>query len=124
MTMTFRVFHAKSDPDTGRIKGGFGFEAVTFPDDYTHVCDVDAPVMGAVFQLTNHIDHPWTENTEVSFPARVDRTRLRSTSVGDVIQDGNDFYAVAPSGFVKLAALDENFQSRVPVLYGAQEIQS
>ena len=48
---------------------------------YTHVADVVAP-LEQVFTLTNHIDHPWTDNPEVVWLAT---SRIRSTSVGDII---------------------------------------
>lgn len=99
----YRVFHAREKFDErGRfagIKGGFGFEPSTFPEDFRHVADVRAYEIGAVFQLTNHIDRPWTENEEVLIPAGVNPRELRSTSVGDLVQDGDKLYAVAPCGF-------------------------
>lgn len=54
-----------------------------FPKGFTMVAIIDAPAVGAVFQLSNHIDRPWTENAEVVELPKGDR--LRSTSVGDVI---------------------------------------
>jgi|PlaIllAssembly_1097288.scaffolds.fasta_scaffold00152_7 hypothetical protein len=89
--MTYRVFHS--------LKTGFGFEPATFPEDFRHVADVRAYEIGAVFQLTNHIDRPWTENEEVLIPSGVNPRELRSTSVGDLVQDGNKLFAVAPCGF-------------------------
>ena len=73
--------------------------------------------MGAVFELTNHIDRPWTQNIGVSIARGIDPKRLRRTSVGDVIGTAAGYFAVAPIGFLQLAALDENFQTRVPGLY-------
>lgn len=121
MTTTFKVFHAKPKTDAqGRvtgIKGGFGFEPTTFPDDFTCVATVQAQAIGQVFELTNHIDHAWPENPGIVIAQGLDPARLRSTSVGDIVSDESGFYAVAPSGFLKLDALDENFQSQVPSLY-------
>ena len=48
---------------------------------YTHIADIVAP-LEQVFPLTNHIDHPWTDNPEVVWFAT---SRIRSTSVGDII---------------------------------------
>src|SRR5260370_36198849 len=48
---------------------------------YTHVADVVAP-LEQVFALTNHIDHSWTDNPAVVWHTT---TRVRSTSVGDII---------------------------------------
>lgn len=40
--------------------------------------------LGRAFQLTNHIDHPWWENEEVTL---IGNPNHRSTSVGDVVVD-------------------------------------
>jgi hypothetical protein len=114
--MMFKVWHAKPE------RASFGMTALTFPDDYRHVADVEAPNMGEVFRLTNHIDESWTENEGVSVPGRVDPRTVRSTSVGDVIQDRNRYYAVAPTGHVLLATLNEWFQTPVPKLYNAEPL--
>ena len=52
------------------------------PRHYTHGADVEAP-LEQVFALTNHIDRPWTSNPQVIWHTTA--TRVRSTSVGDVI---------------------------------------
>ena len=120
MTTIFRVFHAKEVLDAHgnviKIAGRFGFEPTTFPDDFRHVADVAAREMGMVFELTNHIDHNWTENDGVTLARGIDPRRTRSTSVGDIVQSGNDWFVVAGVGFVQLATLDENFQIHVPAL--------
>ncbi len=120
--MTFKVFHARETVDTrGRvngIRGKFGFEPTRFPDDFRHVADVDAPELGAVFGLTNHIDSPWVNNPGVRIPDGVDPTRLRSTSVGDVIGTPTGFVAVASFGFTPEFTLDENFLATVPAVSG------
>ncbi len=69
---------------------------------YTHVADVLAP-LGQVFRLTNHIDHPWTENPEVIWHTDAP---VRSTSVGDVIvsQESCQAWLVMPFGLQELAA--------------------
>jgi len=57
---------------------------------YTHVATVEAKGLDHAFELTNHIDKHWWENTgvELHVPAQ-----QRSTSVGDVIvrDDGAKF---------------------------------
>lgn len=116
----FRVFHAKAVVDENNmvsIKGRFGFDATTFPDDFRHVADVVAPALGAVFGLTNHINHAWPENEGVLVASGLNPLTLRSTSVGDIIQDGHTFYAVAPTGFVTLPPFNEWFAIPVPALY-------
>ncbi len=69
---------------------------------YTHVADVEAKLT-QVFALTNHIDHPWTDNPEVVWHTAAP---VRSTSVGDVIvslQSGQA-WLVLPFGLQELAA--------------------
>lgn len=78
--MTFEVWH--DDHPTFMATHD---RAMRWPTDFTHVATVEAPALGAVFQLTNHIDAAWTENTGVT--AHVGRPR--STSVGDVVVDEN-----------------------------------
>lgn len=81
---------------------------------YVEVAAVEAPALGAVFQLTNHLDAPWTDNPEVTLP-RADAAKLaearatnpdvnssvvlqrRSTMVGDVVVD-TDGYAYGVKG--------------------------
>ena len=69
---------------------------------YTHVADIEAK-LSQVFELSNHIDHSWTDNPEVVWhPA----APVRSTSVGDVIvslQSGQA-WLVLPFGLQELAA--------------------
>lgn len=83
---------------------------------YRQVATVDAESVDAVYQLTNHgvpgqADN-WTDNPGVTLWA--DKSRTRSTSVGDVIGDENgDYYRVASFGFDKLdAAWFENANSQ------------
>ena len=68
---------------------------------YTHVADVVAP-LAQVFTLTNHIDHPWTSNSEVVW--HTTEIPLRSTSVGDVIvsYESSQAWLVMPVGLQEL----------------------
>jgi hypothetical protein len=70
---------------------------------YTHVADVVAP-LEQVFTITNHIDHPWTDNPEVAWLAT---SRIRSTSVGDVIvsSESGQVWLVMPIGLRELPPL-------------------
>jgi hypothetical protein len=70
---------------------------------YTHVADVVAP-LEQVFTLTNHIDHPWTDNKEVAWLAT---SRIRSTSVGDIIvsTESGQAWLVMPVGVQVLPPL-------------------
>jgi hypothetical protein len=46
------------------------------------IAEVDSLDLDDIFKLTNHIDHDWTENSEVSL---IVNKPLRSTSIGDVV---------------------------------------
>lgn len=72
---------------------------------YRHVADVEAP-LARVFALTNHIDHPWTENPEVVW--HTTSAPLRSTSVGDVIvsRQNGTAWLVMPLGLQELSRED------------------
>jgi hypothetical protein len=70
---------------------------------YTHVADIVAP-LEQIFTLTNHIDHPWTDNPEVVWLAT---SRIRSTSVGDIIvsSESEQAWLVMPVGLQELPPL-------------------
>jgi len=56
-------------------------------ENFELVAKVEGESLGDAFQLTNHIDHGWHDNKEVTLLADSER---RSTSVGDVVVlDGN-----------------------------------
>ena len=109
--MTYRIWHATDE------KSRFGFNATTFPEDFRHVADVTADDLDGAYELTNHIHRNWAANPEVTMPWHVSPLRVRSTSVGDIIEVGPYYYAVAPVGFLRLPSLDGRFQTRVPELY-------
>jgi hypothetical protein len=50
------------------------------------------------FHQTNNISHVWNLNEDVE--AHTDITK--STSVGDLMFDGEDWFVVAPIGFTKI----------------------
>lgn len=50
------------------------------------------------FELTNHIDHDWTENEEVTPLV----SKPRSTSVGDVMEIDGKFFIVKSHGFKEI----------------------
>jgi hypothetical protein len=76
--MTFEVWHA----DAPTWQDNTAVTLAAFPAGFTHVANVDTEAVGAVFQLTNHITHNWTENRGVT---PVIGPHVRSTSVGDII---------------------------------------
>jgi hypothetical protein len=76
--MKFKVYQAKEMPQS------FTPAPETFnKDDFVMVAEVETEDIEGVFRLTNHIDHDWTTNPEVSGVTG----SCRSTSVGDIIED-------------------------------------
>lgn len=77
----------------------FGKVGSRFPKDYKLVAQVDTAILGEAFELTNHIDHDWTENERV----RAVPGGQRSSSVGDLfIEENGDVHLVASIGFRKM----------------------
>lgn len=63
---------------------------------YRLVAQIDIDDKEKAFELTNHIDGPWTSNDGVKVMAE----KVRSTSVGDVmIKNSSEYFYVAPFGF-------------------------
>lgn len=99
MDKTFEVWHR--DVPSFR-DNDIDILAELFPAGFTKVADVETDHIGRVFELTNHIDRDWTENPEVTIAAMNKPNRgYRSTSVGDVIADGNDRYTIDGMGMRK-----------------------
>lgn len=65
---------------------GIGARPV-FPDDYELVAEVSSDDVPEVYRLFNDIDGPWWTNEKVELLS--DRDRVRSTSVGDVVELSN-----------------------------------
>jgi len=55
--------------------------------------------LAEVYRLTQYLDTEWWNN-----PGVTAWIQARSTSIGDVLSDGQTLWAVAPSGFEKLDA--------------------
>jgi hypothetical protein len=53
-----------------------------FPGDYTMVAVVEGDDENKAYELTNHLECPWWENTGVTL---IGEPKHRSTSVGDVV---------------------------------------
>jgi len=86
--MRYTVYHWKNTKYRGNGK---------YPDDYEKVAVIETVGLEKVFEKTNHIDKDWTENEEV---AELFEPMPRSTSVGDVIINGNGIkFVVEPFGF-------------------------
>lgn len=66
--------------------------------EYTLVAEVFASSLEEVFELTNHIHHPWWENKKVKCIKQ-----SRSTSVGDiVITPGGQHYKCEAVGWKEI----------------------
>jgi hypothetical protein len=82
--MSYKVYHTKN----WALNTLLHFNIENFNPhmaDYKIVADVHVDSIGPVFQFTNHIDHAWQENVEVTAYDK----KARSTSVGDVVEDPN-----------------------------------
>ena len=69
------------------------------PKKFRNVAQVNTDDLEEAYKLTNNIDKPWIENKEV-FPCFL--KPQRSTSMGDVLQIGHEYFAVATFGFTKI----------------------
>jgi hypothetical protein len=78
--MIYKVYHDKNPTF------GFGDPKEFNDENFELVAEVEVPAenYGDVFRLTNTIDAPWWENSEVTC-----LKKARSTSVGDVIVDAD-----------------------------------
>ena len=87
-----RVFH---NPRTDFFRVNPSDVFTITPDELVAIVDTDD--LDEAYRLTNHIDKPWYENTEVQTIRK-----SRSTSVGDFMELNGAWYAVAPMGFDKV----------------------
>lgn len=86
----FRVFHTDLE-DRSNAEGVEALRDAMFGEPskaiklgaYREVARVESRDLANVFPLTNHIDCDWTENSGILAHAE----RVRSTSMGDVVQD-------------------------------------
>jgi hypothetical protein len=79
-------------------------DTLDWPARYQEVAHVEAENMEEVYIKTQHQETAWWHNRGVQA-----KQMSRSTSVGDVIQDEqNELWAVAATGFVKIAEQELN----------------
>ena len=78
--MKYTVWHAREP------KFGMGGHPEFNDENYEKVAEVESENVDDVFRITNHIDSPWPKNPEVRW---YKGGGCRSTSVGDVVIDGN-----------------------------------
>ena len=74
--------------------------------NYRAVASLFADDLEDVFRLTNNRERSWRDNKAIRLMDFQPESQ-RSTSVGDVVQDGllNKFYIVAPMGFREVKAI-------------------
>lgn len=72
----FQVYHA--------VNPSFIPQMMKFPAEYEKVAEVECEDLEDVFRVTNHINHNWTLNPQVTM---YKAGGVRSTSVGDVVVD-------------------------------------
>jgi len=78
--------------------------ALGWPARFRHVANLQVSSLEAAYVLTQHLDRAWWLN-----PGVVLHAESRSTSVGDVLVDAaGAAWAVAPLGFVQVAAKDHS----------------
>ena len=92
------VYHIDSFKDS--ISSYFEVENLTIDmSKYTKVAHVESDSLDKAYELTNNISSSWTENENVR---SLKGSRVRSTSVGDVMELNGVFYIVASIGFSKI----------------------
>jgi len=105
MSKTFSVYH-RATLWTRRDIPKNATEALGWPELYNLVAVVrlglpenglEEVALETTYLLTQHLDRPWHQNPEVET-----KKESRSTSVGDVIEDGETRWVVAPLGFKRL----------------------
>lgn len=69
---------------------------------YDKVAVVKSNDLEDAFKLTNNIDQPWVQNDNLLFPCPRPHDGYRSTSVGDLMQRGQEYFIVAGFGFRKI----------------------
>ena len=63
---------------------------------FTLVAEVDSENLEEIFELTNHIDHSWTQNKKVTVVAK---NPVRSTSVGDLVFVNGKYFVCEATGW-------------------------
>lgn len=103
-----RIYHSKNTrdssfyPDADIFGRDDAIAAFCTTDQYELVALVDTDDLDLAYQLTNHIDQPWTQNSGVT--ALTDRPR--STMIGDIIINSDGAFVVAGVGFESLGRSD------------------
>lgn len=92
----YKVYHSRNEEELFTARSELWKEA---DQNYRLVAEVEASSLAEVYHLTNHIERDWRENAGVS-PSWDEP--VRSTSVGDVIVQGETAWLVTAYGFVEI----------------------
>lgn len=98
MKKKYRVYHCTSEEELFTARSELWKEA---DKNYQLVAEVEASTLAEVYRLTNHIESDWRENEGVS---PYSDEPVRSTSVGDVIVEGETVWLVTTYSFVEIKA--------------------
>lgn len=71
--------------------------------DLRFVAEVQTDDLEEAYRLTQNIDRPWSQNANV----KAEHRENRSTSIGDVLQKGRDFWIVRMDGFYRVGSEEE-----------------
>jgi hypothetical protein len=94
----YQLYHRK-ELDWSLLLGGAPEQVVQA--DYFKVADVRADDLEEVFCLTNHVgEAPWWQHPQVKPVAS--QPAYRSTSVGDVVQQGRRMWLVKDMGYAEI----------------------
>ncbi|MCV9964448.1 hypothetical protein OIU34_21395 [Pararhizobium sp. BT-229] len=69
---------------------------------YRHVADIDGDDPNYAYRQSQHIDHSWTEEPADGVHV-IETERVRSTSVGDILESDGVYIVVARMGFQTLS---------------------
>jgi len=102
MNTLFYVFHGAMVPAYIKNNDDARIHYLNNRTTFKRVARVDADTLSKVYELTNHVDTDWNENSEVTMLVE----RARSTSIGDLIakvtDDAIDFFMVGNYGFEEI----------------------
>jgi hypothetical protein len=113
------VYHIKdvAAPNGRSLLGeiGDGELPINFPENHDLIASVETSKLGMqalddVYRLTQNINHPWPQNSEVEIKATNGRKRFRSTHIGDVLVMGEKPYVCATYGWKEIMAADQKVE--------------
>jgi hypothetical protein len=103
-----KVFHFRHGKEEGGVynnelsaKVFMGLSKPAFTrENYRHVASVDTDDPEEAYFATNSIDEPWFTHSYIEVPAELQHARIRSTSVGDILElEGGKLLRCASAGW-------------------------